>query len=372
MQIGVPKEIKNREYRVGLSPASVRELTALGHTVRVESGAGAAIGFEDAHYKAVGAEISDSAEDTFRNADLIVKVKEPQPQEIAWLGEGQTLFTYLHLAPDVEQTRGLLSSGVTAIAYETVTSPKGGLPLLTPMSEVAGCLSIQAGARCLEMESGGRGVLLAGVAGTQAAKVVILGGGVVGTHAARVALGMGARVTILDQSLDRLRQLAGEFGSRAQLLYATTEQIAAEVVSADLVIGAVLLPGASAPKIVTREMISHMPNGSAVVDVSIDQGGCMETSRPTTHDDPTYVVDGVVHYCVANMPGVVARSSTLALNNATLPFVRALAEQGVRAALEADQHLRNGLNVHAGMMTNAAVAGEQALDYVPPLDALAR
>jgi alanine dehydrogenase len=370
MHIAVPKEIKNHEYRVGLSPANVRELTASGHRVTVETGAGAAIGFENGHYQAAGAEISPDAQSTFRMADLIVKVKEPQAGEIAWLSRGQTLFTYLHLAPDAALTRRLLASGVTAIAYETVTDAKGGLPLLTPMSEVAGRLSIQAGARCLEMEFGGRGVLLGGVAGTEAATVTVLGGGVVGTHAARVAVGMGARVTVLDQSLDRLRQLAGELGSRVQLLYATAQTISAAVVASDLVIGAVLLPGASTPRIVTREMIARMANGSAVVDVSIDQGGCMETSRPTTHDDPTYIEEGVVHYCVANMPGIVARTSTLALNNATLPFVKALARHGAGAALEADEHLRNGLNIHAGMMTNRAVAAEQGLDYVEPLTAL--
>lgn len=370
MHIAVPREIKNHEYRVGLSPASVRELTVLGHRVTVETGAGAAIGFGDADYTAAGADISPDAERAVRTAELIVKVKEPQAGEIAWLSRGQTLFTYLHLAPDAALTRRLLDSGVTAIAYETVTDARGGLPLLTPMSEVAGRLSIQAGARCLEMEFGGRGVLLGGVAGTEAAKVTILGGGVVGTHAARTAVGMGARVTVLDQSLDRLRQLAGELGSRAQLLYATAQTISAAVVASDLVIGAVLLPGASTPRIVTREMIARMPNGSAVVDVSIDQGGCMETSRPTTHDDPTYIEEGVVHYCVANMPGVVARTATLALNNATLPFVKALARHGARAAMEADEHLRHGLNIHAGLMTNRAIAAEQALDYVDPLAAL--
>ena len=370
MRIGVPREIKNREYRVGLSPASVRELTASGHDLIVEAGAGTAIGFTDAQYRAAGAKVVARAETVFRQAELVVKVKEPQAQEIALLRPGQTLFTFLHLAPDKAQTQGLLKSGVTAIAYETVTDENGHLPLLTPMSEVAGKLSIQAGAHCLEMESGGRGVLLGGVAGTHRAKVVILGGGVVGTNAARVAVGVGARVSILDRSLARLRELAVEFGSSVSLLTATAEVIEEEVASADLVIGAVLLPGASAPKIVTREMIRGMANGAAVVDVSIDQGGCIETSRPTTHDNPTYVVDGVVHYCVTNMPGVVARTSTLALNNATLPFVKALADQGVPAALEHDPHLLDGLNVHKGMLTNKAVAAAQRRKFTEPLKAL--
>jgi alanine dehydrogenase len=369
MKIGVPKEIKNQEHRVGLSPASVGELVRGGHAVLVETGAGEAIGFTDDDYRATGAAIAETAEEVFTGAGLIVKVKEPQEQERAWLKAGQILFTYLHLAPDPVQTEGLLASGITAVAYETVTDAQGHLPLLTPMSEVAGRLSIQAGARCLEMESGGRGVLLGGVAGTPRARVAILGGGVVGTHAAGVAAGMGADVVIIDKALPRLRALESLFGGRVTCLYATGDVIAREVTAADLVIGAILQPGASAPKLVTREMIRSMPNGAAVVDVSIDQGGCIATSHPTTHDDPTFIVDGVVHYCVANMPGVVARTATLALNNATLPFVRLLAEKGLDA-LRADPHLRNGLNVHRGRLTNLAVARDQDRPFAEPLEAL--
>jgi alanine dehydrogenase len=366
MLIGVPKEIKNHEYRVGLTPASVRELIHHGHTAVVERNAGAGIGCADADYAAAGAEIVDSAEAVFARAEMIVKVKEPQPQECRQLREGQLLFTYLHLAPDPQQTELLLASGCTAIAYETVTDARGGLPLLAPMSEVAGRLSVQAGAHCLEKAQGGSGVLLGGVPGVASGKVVVIGGGVVGTNAIRMALGLEAQVTVLDRSLPRLTQLDEQFGQRLNTLYSTRETLEQAVLDADLVIGAVLVPGAAAPKLVTRDMLSRMRPGSVLVDVAIDQGGCFETSRATTHAEPTFVVDDVVHYCVANMPGGVARTSTFALNNATLPFALALADKGWKQALRDDTHLRNGLNVHAGQLTCAAVGKALGLDAVSP------
>lgn len=363
MKVGVPKEIKTHEYRVGLTPASVRELVEHGHDVLVEKNAGYEIGLTDEHYEAAGAEIADSAEGIFEISDMIVKVKEPQPKECKMLREGQILFTYLHLAPDPEQTKLLMDSGAIAIAYETVTDTQGRLPLLAPMSEVAGRMSIQAGAHCLEMMQGGRGMLLGGVPGVSAARVVILGGGVVGTNAARMAMGLEANVTIIDKSIDRLRDLDFQFGSRVNPVFSTVEAVESYVLSADLVVGAVLVPGAAAPKLVTRDMVANMKRGSVLVDVAIDQGGCMETSKPTTHADPIYSVDGVVHYCVANMPGAVARTSTFALNNVTLPFALALADKGVKKALKEDRHLRNGLNVYKGKMTYEAVAKDLGYDY---------
>ena len=356
MLIGVPREIKNHEYRVGLTPGSVRELTGDGHRVLVESTAGAGIGATDEDYLEAGAEISRSAADVFSAAELIVKVKEPQPEECRRLRAGQTLFTYLHLAAAPEQTRLLLDSGATAIAYETVTDARGALPLLAPMSEVAGRLSVQAGARCLEKAQGGGGVLLGGVPGVAPGKVVIIGGGMVGRNAAQIALGFGADVTVCDISVDCLRQVEARFDGRVRCIYPTTERLEQLTATADLVIGAVLVPGAAAPKIVSREMIKAMRPGSVVVDVAIDQGGCMQTSRPTTHDEPTYDVSGVVHYCVTNMPGAVPKTSTAALNNVTLPYVRRLAGAGVRTALDADPGLAAGLNVHAGKVTCQAVA----------------
>lgn len=370
MLVGVPKEIKNHEYRVGLTPTSVRELVHHGHSVIVQTGAGAAIDFPDDQYRGAGAEIVPTAEAVFERAEIIVKVKEPQPGECRMLREGQLLFTYLHLAPDPEQTRLLMESGASAIAYETVTDVRGGLPLLAPMSEVAGRMSIQAGARCLEKSMGGRGVLLGGVPGVPAAKVVVIGGGVVGTNAARMAMGLEAHVTVIDRSLARLKDLDMQFGPMLNTIYSTVESLEEHVLGADLVIGAVLVPGAAAPKLVTRDMVRHMRPGAVVVDVAIDQGGCFETSRATTHADPTYIVDGVVHYCVANMPGGVARTSSVALNNATLPFALALADKGYRRALAEDRHLRRGLNVHGGLITCKEVA--EALDhaYTPPEEAL--
>lgn len=361
MLIGVPKEIKVHEYRVGLTPASVRELCQHGHEVVVQQDAGTAIGLLDEDYVAAGARIVPDAQAVFAAAEMVVKVKEPQASECALLREGQLLFTYLHLAPDPEQTKALLASGCTAIAYETVTDARGGLPLLAPMSEVAGRMSIQAGAHCLEMEQGGRGMLLGGVPGVAAADVVIIGGGVVGTNAARMAMGMEARVTVLDRSLRRLNELDMQFGPTLNTIYSTTDAIEKYVLNADLVVGAVLLPGAAAPKLVTRDMVRAMRPGSVLVDVAIDQGGCFETSRPTTHAEPTYQVDGIVHYCVANMPGAVARTSTFALNNATLPYTLALANQGWRQAMAANPHLKAGLNIHAGQVTCEAVAS--ALGY---------
>jgi alanine dehydrogenase len=370
MLIGVPKEIKTHEYRVGLVPSSARELIHNGHQVLVQTGAGTGIGFDDNAYKAVGCEIAATAEDVFAKAEMIVKVKEPQPKECKMLRSGQLLFTYLHLAPDPEQTNGLLESGCTAIAYETVTNARGGLPLLAPMSEVAGRMAVQVGAHCLEKEAGGSGILLGGVPGVPPAKVVILGGGVSGTHAARMAMGVEANVMVIDKSLDRLKQLDEMFGSKLYTQFATVDAIEHYVTDADLVIGAVLVPGAAAPKLVTRDMLKRMRKGSVLVDISIDQGGCFETSKATTHADPTYVVDGIVHYCVANMPGAVARTSTIALNNATLPFAVALANKGYRRACADDIHLRHGLNIHAGKLTYKAVGDALKIKYIPAEEAL--
>src|SRR5664280_3027302 len=366
MLVGVPREIKDNEYRVGLTPSSVRELVAHGHKVIAQSGAGETIDLSDDDYRTAGAEIVPDAASVFARAELIVKVKEPQPAEIAMLREGQVLFTYLHLAPDRLQTEGLLKSRCIGIAYETVTDERGGLPLLAPMSEVAGRMSIQAGAHALEREAGGRGVLLGGVPGVPPAKVVVLGGGVVGMNALRMALGLEADVTVIDRSLPRLKELDLAFAPALKTRYATTDAVEESVLTADLVIGAVLTPGGTAPRLVTREMVRGMRRGSVIVDVSIDQGGCFDTSRPTTHSNPTYVVDGVVHYCVTNMPGAVARTSTFALNNATLPFTLALADRGWRAAMIDDSHLRNGLNVCSGHVTYKAVAEARGLEYVPP------
>jgi len=365
VRIGVPREIKTLEYRVGLVPACVREIVAQGHDVVVEHDAAVSIGFSDEAYRAAGATIAETAEAVFDAAEMIVKVKEPSASEIARLRPGQVLFTYLHLAADRAQTEGLIASGATCIAYETVTDPRGGLPLLAPMSEVAGRMSVQVGAHCLEKEQGGAGILLGGVPGVPAAKVVVLGGGVSGTNAARVAIGFEASVTVVDRSLARLKELDVQFGAQAQTLFATTEAIERAVLDADLVIGAVLVPGAAAPKLVTRDMVGRMRPGSVMVDIAIDQGGCFETSRPTTHATPTYVERGVVHYCVTNMPGAVPRTSTFALNNATLPFVLALAGKGWRQALRDDPHLRGGLNVHAGRIVYAAVAQAFGLGHRP-------
>jgi alanine dehydrogenase len=356
MLIGVPKEIKNNEYRAGLTPSSVHELARRGHEVLIEAGLGWAIGETDDQYLAAGARIAAAAPEIFGQAEMIIKVKEPQPQECRILRPGQLLFTYLHLAPDAQQTAALVESGAVCIAYETVTAEGGGLPLLTPMSEVAGRMSIQAGAAHLEMSKGGMGVLLGGVPGVAPAHVVIIGGGVVGTNALQMAAGAGARVTVLDRSLERLRHLDLVYGNRISTQYSSAHAVERAVLSADLVIGAVLIPGAAAPKLVTRDMVRRMKRGAVLVDVAIDQGGCFETSRPTTHDAPTYLVDGVVHYCVANMPGAVARTSTFALNNATLPFAIALADKGWKQALSDDVHLRHGLNVCLGEVTYEAVA----------------
>lgn len=364
--IGVPREIKVHEYRVGMTPAAVREAVAHGHVVLVETGAGAGAGFADEAYNAAGATVVATAGDVFASAEMIVKVKEPQAAECRMLRPEQVLFTYLHLAPDPEQTRLLMDSGCTAIAYETVTDAGGGLPLLAPMSEVAGRMSIQVGATALEKAHGGSGVLLAGVPGVPPAKVVVLGGGVVGLAAARIAMGMGADVTVLDRSLKRLGELDIVFGPHLKTCFSTVDALESLVLDADLVIGAVLVPGASAPKLVTRDMLPRMRPGSVLVDVAIDQGGCFETSKATTHADPTYIIDDVVHYCVANMPGAVARTSALALNNATLPFTLALADKGWRQALRDDLHLRNGLNVHAGLLTHAAVAEALGQVFTPP------
>lgn len=369
MKIGVPKEIKNNEFRVGLTPGSVGEYTTNGHTVYVEASAGSGINATDADYVAAGATILKTAEEVFAQADMIVKVKEPQPVEWARLREGQILYTYLHLAPDAAQTEGLIKSGCTAIAYETVTDNAGTLPLLAPMSEVAGRLSIQAAANVLEKPNGGRGILLGGVPGVERAKVVIIGGGVVGTQAAKMAVGLGAEVTILDRSVPRLRELDDLFGGRVITRYSTGDALEECVIAADAVIGAVLIPGASAPKLVTKSMIKKMKKGAVLVDVAIDQGGCFETSKATTHADPTYIIDGVVHYCVANMPGSVPLTSSHALNNATLPFGLRLANKGLDA-LRDDEHLLNGLNVHRGMITNQAVAVALNKTMVQPLDAI--
>ena len=370
MRVGVPKEIKNSEFRVGLAPGSVREYVANGHSVLVETGAGAGIKASDADYIAAGAEIAPDAARVFAESDMIVKVKEPQPVEWKQLREGQILYTYLHLAPDPDQARGLMDSGVTAVAYETVTDERGGLPLLAPMSEVAGRLSIQAGAYALTAHQGGRGLLMGGVPGVLPAKVLVIGGGVVGTHAARMAVGLGADVTILDRSNRRLAELDDLFQGRAKTRYSTYEALDEETDHADVVVGAVLIPGASAPKLVTREMLQGMKEGSVLVDVAIDQGGCFETSKATTHADPTYVVDGVIHYCVANMPGAVPLTSTHALNNATLQYGLMLANQGLDA-LRNNKHLRNGLNIHRGKVTYQAVSDALGVSYTDPLEALA-
>lgn len=371
MHIGVPKEIKIHEYRVGLTPAGARELVRWGHQVTVQADAGKAIGFTDGEYAAAGAQIAATATEIFAGCDMIIKVKEPQPVEYRQLGRGQILYTYLHLAPDPLQTQGLIDSGAICIAYETVTDGRGGLPLLAPMSEVAGRMSIQAAAKALEISSGGSGVLLGGVPGVAPAHVTVIGGGVVGIHAARMALGLGAQVTILDRSLARLREIDNDFGGRIRTLFSTHDAIEEEMRRSDAVIGAVLIPGAAAPKLVTREMIRLMKPGSVLVDVAIDQGGCAETSHATTHQEPTYVVDGVIHYCVANMPGGVARTSTQALTNATLEHAVAIANQGIRQAMLRDCNLRNGLNVCGGSVTCEAVARELGHPYVPAEEALA-
>jgi alanine dehydrogenase len=365
MRIGVPKEVKVHEYRVGLTPAGVRELVAAGHSVVVESRAGAGIDIDDGEYAAAGATILGSAADVFAAAELVVKVKEPQPQECRMLRPGQLLFTYLHLAADRAQADGLLASGATAIAYETVTAADGSLPLLTPMSEVAGRMSVQVGASLLQKANGGRGVLLGGVPGVAPAKVLILGGGVSGTHAAEMAVGLRADVTILDRSAKRLRELSAQFGNSAKTVFSTSHAIEELAVGADLVIGAVLVAGAAAPKLVTRELLRRMRPGAVMVDIAIDQGGCFETSRPTTHASPTYIEDGVVHYCVTNMPGAVARTSTFALTNATLPYVRKLADLGWERALASDAGFARGLNVHAGTITYEAVAKDLGLEFRP-------
>lgn len=373
MLIGVPKEIKNHEYRIGLSPAAVREYVAHGHSVMVENNGGTAIGFTNEDYIQAGATIIDSPEEIFAKADMIVKVKEPQPNECKMLREGQILYTYLHLAPDPTQTKLLAEAGVTAIAYETVTDNRGGLPLLAPMSEVAGRMSIQAGAHHLEKAHGGSGTLLGGVPGVAPAEVLVIGGGVVGINAAKMAIGMGAEVTILDRSLPRLRELDDIFAGRVKTIYSTVDAIDHFSKTADLVIGAVLIPGAAAPKLLTRQHLKNMKPGSVVVDVAIDQGGCFETSKATTHQDPTYVIEDVVHYCVANMPGGVARTSTIALNNATLPYGIMLANKGLEA-MRNNKNLLDGLNMHKGKVTYKAVhddLGEElGLDYIDPLQAL--
>jgi alanine dehydrogenase len=368
--VGVPKEIKDNEYRVGLIPATARELVGRGHRVIVERGAGIGAGLTDADYEAAGAELLPSADQVFERAELIVKVKEPLKQERKKLKREQILFTYLHLAPDPEQTVDLIESGVTAIAYETVTSPQGTLPLLTPMSEVAGRMAPHVGAHCLHKENGGRGILLGGVPGVPPADVVILGGGIAGTHAALIAAGIGADVAVVDRNPEALRRIAAQFGPRVRTLFSTRDVVETLCRRADLVIGTVLVPGAAAPKLVSAETVRAMKPGSVIVDVAIDQGGCTETSRPTTHSNPTYVVDEVVHYCVTNMPGAVARTSTFALSNMTMPFVLALADIGLRRALGEDEHLRNGLNVHDGQVTHKAVADALKLAYTKPEAAL--
>lgn len=370
MLIGVPKEIKPQEYRVGLVPAGVQELVQLGAKVLIEQHAGIGIQITDEEYRAVGAEIVDSAEEIYQHADLIVKVKEPQPQECKWLRAGQTLFTFLHLAADLQLTQLLQASGVTAIAYETVTQKGGGLPLLTPMSEVAGRLAIQAGAHCLEIAQGGKGKLLGGVPGVLPAHVVILGGGVVGTESIKMAVGLGARVTVLDSSLPRLRYLDTQFNDLINTLFATQEAIEDILPETDLLIGSVLVPGSKAPKLVTEAMIATMQPGSVAVDVAIDQGGCFATSHPTTHQQATFLLNDVVHYCVANMPGAVPQTSTYALTNATLPFIKQMVSQGIKPALLADPHLLHGLSVHAGKITYQAVALAANEPYTLPKEAL--
>jgi len=366
MLIGVPKEIKVHEYRVGLTPSSVREAVAHGHQVLVETLAGAGIGATDDDYRRAGGQIAGSAADVFARAEMIIKVKEPQAVERAMLREGQVLFTYLHLAPDPEQTHDLIKSGAICIAYETVTAPTGGLPLLAPMSEVAGRMSVQAGAHCLEKASGGMGVLLGGVAGVPPARIVILGAGVVGANAAQMAVGTGAQVVVIDNSIDALRRMDRLLGARVITVFSNRDNVEREVLRADLVISGVLIPGAAAPKLVTREMIGKMKKGSVIVDVAIDQGGSTETARATTHAEPTYVVDGVVHYMVANMPGAVPRTSTYALNNATLPFALQLADKGWQTALKENVHLKEGLNVAKGKLTYRAVAKALKLEYTAP------
>jgi len=370
MHIGVPKEIKNHEYRVGMTPAAVREAVSHGHRVTIETGAGTGISVSDEDYRAAGAQVATTADEVFAAASMIVKVKEPQAVECARLKPHHTLFTYLHLAPDPEQAKKLIASGATCIAYETVTAAGGGLPLLAPMSEVAGRMSIQAGAHALEKASGGRGVLLGGVPGVEPGTVVILGGGVVGSNAAMIAVGSGAQVIVIDRSLNALRRLDAQFGSRIQTIYSTQHAIEDHLRHADLVIGGVLIPGAAAPKLVTRAMLGLMKPGAVVVDVAIDQGGCFETSHATTHAEPTYVVDGIVHYCVANMPGGVPRTSTFALNNATLPFILQLADLGPTAALRSNPHLLAGLNVAHGKVTNSEVAEALGYQYTAPASLL--
>ena len=370
MKIGVPKEVKILEYRVGMVPAGVKELAHDGHEVLVETNAGAGIGMTDADYEAAGATVLATAKEVFDGADLIVKVKEPQIFECEMLRPGQVLFTYLHLAADPAQAKALVDSGTTAIAYETVTADDNSLPLLTPMSEVAGRLSIQAGAYALQKANGGRGVLLGGVPGVAPGKVVVVGGGVAGTNAAEMAVGLGAEVTILDRSVPRLRQISEMYGGRVRTEYSTKHSIDTLIPEADLVIGAVLIAGAAAPKLVTAAHVKEMRSGAVLVDISIDQGGCFETSRPTTHAEPTYVVDDVVHYCVTNMPGAVPRTSTFALTNVTLPFVKSLANLGWQEALARDPHLAQGLNVHAGQVNHEAVADELGYDYLSAADAL--
>ncbi|MGK0500183.1 MAG: alanine dehydrogenase [Oceanicoccus sp.] len=361
MLLGVPKEIKNHEYRIGMTPAGVKELVARGHSVLIQQDGGTAIGLDDDEYRNAGAEIVVTAQEIFKRADMIVKVKEPQPNECHMLRPEQTLFTYLHLAPDPEQTRLLVASLATCIAYETVVDAQGGLPLLAPMSEVAGRMSIQEGAYCLEKAQGGSGILMGGVPGVAPANVLVIGGGVVGLNAARIAIGMGAKVTIVDRSLARLKHIDELYGDRLTTLFSTTDTLEKQLMVSDVVIGAVLIPGAAAPKLVTRDMLKLMKPGSVLVDVAIDQGGCFETSKATTHADPTYVVDDIIHYCVANMPGGVARTATFALTNATLPYIVALADKGAKQALQDDPYLMEGLNVHRGMVTVEAVA--KALGY---------
>jgi len=370
MLVGVPKETKNHEYRVGLTPAGARELSSRGHQVLVERGAGNGAGLADEAYESAGARIVESAAEVYGRADMIIKVKEPQPAECAMLRPGQVLYAYLHLAPDPEQTRALLESGAIAIAYETVTDDHGGLPLLAPMSEVAGRMSIQAGAHALEKAQGGSGILLGGVPGVKPAEVMVIGGGAVGLNAARMAMGLGAHVTVLDRSLERLKYIDELYGERLTTIYSNRDAIEERLPYTDLVIGAVLIPGAAAPKLVSRAQLKLMRPGSVLVDVAIDQGGCFETSRPTTHQAPTYEVDGIIHYCVANMPGGVARTSTFALTNATLPLALALADKGAAQALRDDAHLRNGLNVHAGKLTYRAVADALGLPFTPASEAL--
>ncbi len=366
MRIGVPTEIKVHEYRVGLTPASVREITHRGHEVLVQAGAGGGVGCSDAAYRHAGARIVDTAEEVWRTAEMIVKVKEPQPEEYGLLREGQVLFTYLHLAADARLTRALLESGAVCIAYETVTAPDGSLPLLAPMSQVAGRMAAHVAAHCLEKEQGGMGVLMGGVPGVRPARVVIVGGGIVGENAARMALGLGADVVIIEKSPTRMQELERIFNHGVKTLHSTVLTVEEEVARADAVICGVLVPGAAAPKLISREMVGGMKEGAVIVDVAIDQGGCTETSRPTTHDAPTYVVDGVVHYCVANMPGAVARTSAFALNNVTLPYVLTIADVGWRRALAADEHLLHGLNVAFGKVTYLAVAEALGLEYTDP------